>query len=316
MSSEKSTTVRTSFVTAQQRAVRTAFGTLERVAPWAGARWAERLWFTLPAVPARARRARVDLPPGESFVVEHFGREVRGTAWGSGPVVYLVHGWGGWGLQLAAYVPPLVAAGFKVIVYDALSHGGSDPGRFGPRSSTLLEIADVLRTVVRRFGPAHAVVAHSIGAAATAHAMRHGLRPGRLVFVAAANSFDHSIDLFASMLGFGPRTRRRLLRRFTRRVGVPIEYFDVSGIGADLLAADGTLPPLLAIHDRDDPETPYSGSVTITEGWPGAVLRGTDGLGHRQVLWHPTLVAEVTAYVAGDLARPVEVPGGHDRMAG
>lgn len=312
MSPKKSTTVRTSLVTPRQRAVRAAFGMLERVAPWVGARWAERLWFTLPAVSARARRARVELPPGESFVVEHFGREVRGTAWGSGPVVYLVHGWGGWGLQLAAYVPPLVGAGFRVIAYDALSHGVSDPGRHGPRSTTLLEIADVLRTVVRRFGPAHAVVAHSIGAAATAHAMREGLRPGRLVFVAAANSFDHSVDLFGSMLGFGPRTRRRLLRRFVRRVGMPIDSFDVSGIGAGLLAAAGTLPPLLAIHDRDDPETPYSGSVTITDGWPDAVLRGTDGLGHRQVLWHPTLVAEVAGYVA----RPAEVTGEHDRMAG
>jgi pimeloyl-ACP methyl ester carboxylesterase len=311
MSSQKSTTVRTSFAT-RQRAVQTAFGVLERVAPPLGARWAERLWFTLPTVPAQARRARVDLPPGESFVVDHEGHEVRGFAWGSGPPVYLVHGWGGWGLQLAAYVPPLVGAGFRVITYDALSHGVSDPGRHGPRSTTLLEMADVLHAVVRRFGPAHAVVAHSIGAAATAHAMREGFEPGRLVFVAAANSFDDSVDVFARMLGFGPRIRRRLLGRFLRRIGVPIQHFDVSGIGADLLATEGTLPPLLAIHDRDDHETPHSGSVTITEGWPDAVMRSTDGLGHRQVLWHPVLVAEVTDY----LARSADADHEQDRMAG
>ena len=69
---------------------------------------------------------------------------------------------------------------------------------------------------------------------------------------------------------------------------------------------------MLAIHDRDDHETPHSGSVTITEGWPDAVLRSTDGLGHRQVLWHPVLVAEVTDY----LARSADVAHEQDRMAG
>lgn len=329
MSSQKSTNGRSGWVAPSPRAVRKTFGLLERTAPGLGARLAEKLWFTLPPAPsARRRQARVDLPPGESFAVVQDGRAIRGTAWGTGSAVYLVHGWGGWGLQLAAYAPPLVAAGYRVIAYDALSHGYSDPGKDGLRSTTLLEIAASLRAVAERFGEPHAVIAHSIGAPAVAHAMRTGLAtPGRLVFVAAANSFDDGLDLFEQMVGFGPRTRRRLLKRFVKRIGVPIEDFDLAGIGADLLYERGTLPPLLAIHDRDDAETPYQGSVTITEGWPRAVLRSTDGLGHRQPLWHPALVAEAAAYVAGS-----EVPGipgsseemspagsresGQDRMAG
>ena len=312
MTSQKSTNGRSPMPDPR---VKTAFGLLERFAPAVGAAWAERLWFTLPDVPERARRVRVELPPGEEFEVQHQGHTIRGTVWGSGPVVYLVHGWGGWGMQLAAYAPPLVAAGYRVVLYDALSHGGSDAGHSGPRSTDLPEMADALHAVARRFGTPYAVIAHSFGAPVTAWAMRGGLEPGRLVFVAAANSFGPYIDMFGSTLGFGPRTRRRLLRRFVRRVGVPIETFDVDGIGADLLYERGTLPPLLAIHDRDDADTPFEGSVKITDGWPDGTVLATEGLGHRQPLWHPDLVAAATRFVTtGDSAAVVNAASA--RMAG
>lgn len=308
--------------------MRVAFGVLERTAPAIAAAWAERLWYTVPAVPASARRARLELPAGTEFTIDQDGRTVRGTIWdansttsngsGSAPTVYLVHGWGGWRTQLAAYVPPLVAAGFRVIGYDALSHGDSDPGRDGPRRTALPEIAETLHGVVAEHGPADAVIAHSVGAAVTAQAMRTGLAPKRLVFVAAANSFDVGFDIFGQTVGYGPRTGRRLRQRFVRRWGVGTQHFEVAGIGAELLARDGTLPPLLAIHDRDDRETPYEGAIAITEGWPDAVLRTTEGLGHRRALWHPDLVAEAVEFVAG-VENPDTRPGRtsrHDTMAG
>ena len=294
MTSQKSTNGRSSLNTPRLGPL---FRALELAAPDAGAALAERLWFTLPAVPERARRLRVELPPGEAFEVAAGGATIRGTSWGSGPAVYLVHGWGGWGLQLAAYVPPLIEAGFRVVLYDALSHGTSDPGRYGRRSTTLPEMADGLSAVTARFGTPYAVVAHSFGAPVTAWAMRGGLEPGRLVFIAAANSFGPVVDEFQRMLGFGPRTRRRLGPRFVRRVGHRLDEFDVDAIGADLLAARGTLPPLLAIHDRGDAETPLAGSVAITEGWPDAVLHETEGLGHRQPLWHPETIALTTTFL-------------------
>src|SRR5215203_5655463 len=88
--SQKSTNVRPS-----QRLLRVAFRTLEHSAPSLGARWADRWWFALPT------SAIGDLPPGGTpFEVKSQGRTVRGHRWGSGPVVYLVHGWGGNETQL------------------------------------------------------------------------------------------------------------------------------------------------------------------------------------------------------------------------
>ena len=90
--------------------MRSGFGVLERFAPALGARWAEHLWFTRPGLPAAARRSGVGLPAATGFEVDVDGYRVRGLSWGEGPNVYLVHGWGGWGLQLAAFVTPLLGA--------------------------------------------------------------------------------------------------------------------------------------------------------------------------------------------------------------
>ncbi len=153
----------------QKSTIVRSFGLLEQVAPSAGARWAETLWFTVPRTRGpRGRQAR----PGRPFQVQvrrphgrrrGLGRRPDGAA-GDPPVVYLVHGWGGWRWQLDPFVDPLVDAGFRVVAFDAPSHGGSGPGPEGPGRSNILEFADALAAVVAANGPAHAVVAHSLGA--------------------------------------------------------------------------------------------------------------------------------------------------------
>src|ERR671912_665804 len=182
--------------TIQKSTIVRSFALLERVAPALGARWAERLWFRIPAP-----RARHDRPvePGRPFRLRVDGRTVAGEVWGypSAEAVYLVHGWGGWREQLDAFVEPLTGAGLRVVSFDGPSHGASDQG------------------------PAAAVVAHSLGAMATASALDHGLEAGRLAFVAPMAAPLPYTRTFAGRLGFGERTRERLVPRLERRGGGP-----------------------------------------------------------------------------------------------
>jgi hypothetical protein len=141
-------------VRARQRlalaATRAAFSALELAAPGPGGRWAESLWFTVPTLsgrragdPAGGRRLEVQVPGPDRR-----GHTVVGRIWGEGPVVYLQHGWGGHRQQLGALVAPLVAAGYRVVAFDAPSHGESGPGPSGPRRTTAVEFADALAAVV------------------------------------------------------------------------------------------------------------------------------------------------------------------------
>lgn len=289
---QKSTIVRTR-ERSTVRALRASFATLERAAPALGARWAERLWFTVPS----ARRSR-PLEGGEPFEVRSQGRTVRGRVWGRGPVVYLVHGWGGHSGQLAAFVPPLTAAGFTVVAHDAPSHGASDPGRRGPRASDIVELARSVDAVAARYGPAHAVVGHSMGAMAAVLAIRRGwLGAGRLVMVAPMVSVHDVVPVFAGRLGFGPRIRRRLVERIERRIGDPLAAFDIRAI-----ADDADRPALLAVHDEADAETPYLSTEDLVARWSDAELVPTGGLGHRRILRDADVVRTVTDALVADAA--------------
>jgi pimeloyl-ACP methyl ester carboxylesterase len=282
------------FAAIQKSTIVRSFGVLERVAPAAGARWAETLWFTVPRAGAGHDRQTT---PGRPFQVPVHGHTVAGEAWGAGPHVYLVHGWGGWRWQLDAFVAPLVEAGFRVVAFDAPSHGASDPGPEGPGRSTILEFADALAAVEAANGPAHAVVAHSLGATAAAFAMRGGLPVERAAFLAPMADPLPYTRTFAGRLGFGERVRTRLVDRIERRVGLPLSAFDVPAMAGQLAT-----PPLLLVHDRRDAETGWSDSAAIARSWPNSRLVTTGGLGHRRILRAPAVVTEVVEFVAAEPA--------------
>jgi pimeloyl-ACP methyl ester carboxylesterase len=278
----------------QKSTIVRSFTLLERFAPALGARWAAALWFRIP--PTRGRRDRL-APPGRPFHVPVLGGAVAGETWGEGPAVYLVHGWGGWRGQLDALVAPLTEAGYRVVAFDAPSHGDSDPGPEGPGRSSVLEFAAALAAVAAAHGPAAAVVAHSLGATATAFAMRDGLAADRAVFVSPMADPLPYTRAFAARLGFGERVRTRMVGRIERRVAMPMSAFAVPAVAGQVAT-----PPLLLVHDRQDNETGWSDSAAIARTWPAARLVTTDGLGHRRILRDPAVVAEVVGFVGSAAA--------------
>jgi len=260
------------------------FAVLERVAPAIGSRWAVELWCTPPAVDMSLR-----MPPGVTAgePIEAFwdGHRIAGEAWGEGPSVYLVHGWGGCRAHLAVFVKPLVAQGYRVIAFDLPGHNESDSGALAAGRTTVVECAEALRAVVSAHGPAHAVVAHSLGAKAAAMAAVRGAAIDRMVFLAPMGDFAPYLDLFADRHGFGPRIRAGLHRRLDRRLGTPLFNTDICRIAGNLKDP----LPLLLIHDPDDPDSPHETSERIADVWPGATLFTTRGLGrlaHYRILRH------------------------------
>ncbi len=263
--------------------VRRAFWLLERVAPALGSRWAVELWCTPPVLES-ALRMPPGVPPGRPVEAFWDGHRVAGQEWGGGPPVYLVHGWGGQRAHLAVFVKPLVEQGYRVIAFDLPSHNESDPGALAPGRTTAIECADALAAMIDTHGPAHAVVAHSLGANATALAAAQGAPVGRLVFLAPMGEFPLYLDLFAARHNFGRRIRAGLQRRLETRIGMRLHETNMTWNGR---LAD--YPPLLLIHDPDDPDSPYAASERVAAGWPGARLETTRGLGrlaHYRILRH------------------------------
>lgn len=260
-------------------------------APDLAARYAERLFLT-------ARRHRrpdwetellLDASP---LRIPHEGSLLPAWQWGSGSeVVLLVHGWEGRGAQLGAFVAPLVAAGLRVVTFDAPGHGDA-PSKPTSVVEHARAVASVARYIETDLGRVHAVVGHSVGGAAAVLATKLGLRAGRLALVAPPTSPERFAKGFGRLLGMSPDVWQRMIARLEERYGVAMGDLDVPTQAARVAA------PILVVHDADDDVVPHADGAGIAAAAPHGTIVTTHGLGHRRVLRSPDVVDAVTAFVA------------------
>lgn len=269
--------------------------------PGHAARAFERAWFSLPPQPpadqpALFAQARVDwaLVTGQGAP-----RRVRVYRWaGDGPTVLLAHGWGGRATQWRTAIPLLLAAGYRVVAFDALSHGESDAGARGAGQSSLVEISRSLLACAWHTGPIGAVVAHSLGAAATALALREGLPVDAAVFIGPPADMASASARLAWQWGVTPAVLARTQRNSERWLGMPWSAFNVPDVGRCR-----SVPPTLVVHDRQDKEVDWQDGAAIAGAWPGARLLTTEGLGHRRILHDDAMLRQLLDFLGATLAQ-------------
>jgi pimeloyl-ACP methyl ester carboxylesterase len=196
------------------------------------------------------------------------------------PAILLMHGWEGRGLQMGAYIAPLVAAGNQVIAIDGPGHGHTKGGTPGlPTFSICLERA------LSAFSPV-AIVAHSMGAgAALVAASRSGFQ-GRVLCLAGP---PETHDVFTRARAFMrlPESGRERFYTYLRQTFAGIPLDDVMGIEA---CASRMKAEIHAVLAHDDDEFPFTESERIIEAGGGTVEVMSD-VTHRSVMWDPTAVA-------------------------
>jgi len=273
------------------RAQRALLRLLARSAPSLAAILGERMFFTPP--PPRGSRGLAVLRNAEPIELAVDGRRVAAWRWGSGPAVGLLHGWGGRAAQLSSFVDPLLARGFSVVALDAPGHGESGRGL-----SSAPQFARALRAAADAVGGLHGVVAHSLGAAAVALAIRDGLGVARVVLIGAAAEPPAWVEGFSARLGLPPQVVDAMRRRSERRLGISWRELNVPALAASFEA------PLLLIHDRDDADVAVADAQAIVAAWPRATLVETTGLGHNGPLRAPELVARAADFLFAGLELP------------
>jgi len=268
---------------------RAVFKTVGPLAPGAAGRLAHRLFFSPPRFRGEARA-----PEGaRHMLIEVEG--VRVAAWrcGQGPLVLLMHGWGGSSTQIAAMAPALLARGFSVVALDAPAHG-----RTAGRRSSLIDFARALRAVAGVTGPLHAIVGHSVGAAAAALAVAEGLAVENLVLVASAADPARWTRTFAATFGVPRRAMDEMGLRSERRL-----RFRWSSLHLRALLS-GYPGRVLFVHDRDDREVRWNEAWQLSQELAHASFVLTAGLGHRRILSHAGVADVVAGFVDTGVATP------------
>ncbi|MFJ1256820.1 alpha/beta fold hydrolase [Cupriavidus sp. CuC1] len=278
----------------------------ELLYPAGAARALEQAWFRPPHGngPEGAGRELLERARTDWALVTGQGtsRRVRVYRWGStGPTVLLAHGWGGHAAQWQPLVAPLLTAGMRVVAFDALSHGGSDAGAHGASQTSVVEMSRALLATAWHAGPIHAVIAHSLGSAALALAVREGLHLQAAVMIGPPADMHKAAAALAWQLGIGPGVLARMQRNSERWLGMPWSAFNVPAIG---IGHARPVPPTLVIHDRQDKEVGWENGAAIAGAWPGAQLMSTDGLGHRRILHDAQVIARAVSFVGGAARMP------------
>jgi pimeloyl-ACP methyl ester carboxylesterase len=255
------------------------------LAPGATARFAQKLFFTPPRARVRDEERAV-LARGEVFALEVGGQRVVGRAWGEGPTVFLVHGWGGHSGQMTTLVDPVVAAGFRAVAIDLPGHGES-----AGRVSSVVHFAAALRSAAALFKPVHGLVAHSFGAAASTYALSSGLAAGRVVFFAPPARFESFWRRFRDGAGLSDEIVKRMLHEAEDWLNIRFDGLSPIDLAPRMTA------PLLVFHDPEDREASFEEGAELARCWPGAELRRAEKLGHLRILRDARCIGEAVEFL-------------------
>lgn len=208
------------------------------------------------------------------------------------PTVLLVHGFGSRAGQLGSFAAPLVAAGYRVVAFDAPAHGAA-----AGRRSSLPEMLEVTQDIAARLGPLAGVVAHSNGAAAVIAALAGGMQADRVALLAPMPDLESFILRLAATLGFSAKVAKRAQKRVEARYGVPFSALKAQNLTGSLSQ------PVLILQDSKDRTVPLAEVEELARNWPTADLQISTGLGHNRLLRDAASIDRVVAHMGDPTQR-------------
>ena len=261
---------------------------LSYLAPALAGRIATYLWFT-PFPLARPRPQRIPAG-GRKITFESAGSVVHGYEIGDGPrTALLIHGWAGSSRQYRRIALRLTEEGYRCVVIDLPAHG-IEAGR----STHAFEMADAIEIAGNALGRVDIVVAHSLGAMATAVAMQRSLRADRLVLVAPGLRPHQALESFAANLRLRPAVAAAVERSMEGRFGR-----DIWEQVPERMLAMNVPSRTLVIHDLDDDMVPIDHAELISERW-GVRLISTRGHGHNGLLRATEVIEQIVTVASAE----------------
>lgn len=264
--------------------------------------------FRAPRRPEQGSPADWGLPYREVTLPSENGRELFGwympaPDMDSAPAVVLLHGWGGNAEDLLPLAPPLHAAGYHLLAFDARNHGRSDSAGHSSMVRFAADLEHALDWLEQRPEVDEtrlALIGHSVGAAA---GLLVASRSERLAALVSLACFAHPGEMMDAML-----SRKRLPRSLRRSVLRYVEW--VIGAAFRDIAPQRTIrrvqSPVLLVHGDCDDTVPIADAEQLYRNRSGDHVRllRVPGAGHRSLEhlpeWAGTVGEFLTASLGGE----------------
>jgi pimeloyl-ACP methyl ester carboxylesterase len=242
------------------------------------------------------RQPRSAVSPDEHAAMQRarplrYGARGRNVAWswGEGPLVILVHGWGGRASQLSQLALHIAAQGFHAVAIDVTGHGESA----GKRTRWGYFMRDIAALAQSLGEEVHAYVGHSSGGLSVMAARRlTGIHAARYVCVCSPSHPFKSVEFLRRRLEPSESTVARYRAYLARQFDTTWDELEAgwafAGAGADTLLC----------YDETDRYIPHTEGDKILGLCHGARLVKTSGNGHNRILLTPGLAQSVGGFLA------------------
>lgn len=218
--------------------------------------------------------------------------QISAIRWGPDSVdssvkqVLLVHGWESRATQMYGFVPNLIQQGHSVIAIDMPAHGQSS----GVRSDAK-QFAESILLAEKECGKFDIIIAHSMGAGATSHAVARGLLSDKLVLISSAASIETILNRFGRFIGLNAKATEIFVNLIGEQVGVKATEID-----SVTMALQSNISTLF-VHDRYDYEVPISETERLLPLFTNSDLFITEGLGHRKILKSELVMDQINSFI-------------------
>ena len=268
------------------RILRTVYPILEKTIPGIAFQIAFRLFFT----PIRYATPNRELPiqeKAEKFTAKINGKRTQFYSWGDkqNPLAIVVHGWMGRASQFYKLVDAFLARNYHVVGFDGPAHGAS-----AGRATNILEFAEAIDIISKKFGPIHCAMGHSFGGITILNAIERGTEIDNVIMIATPTIAGDIIKQFEEKINASPATGKRFLKEVQTRYGIAFEYMSASEIIKRIKPKN-----LLLVHDKNDRDVPIAHAELIKELYPQAQTIFTEGLGHTRILRNDGVINRILA---------------------
>lgn len=220
---------------------------------------------------------------------------IQGYAWGkdgADKVILLIHGWRGKAADYYKLIPVLEEAGYVLHAIDLPAHGASE-GRY----CSVIDTEVTLRAYWEAFGMPHAMVAHSLGAAASALALAGPGRlypaqtPSRLILLTHPVVLEYAFWQSFALFGVPKPTQEVIYRLAQERFGVTMDEIN-------LLKLARPLPEYtLSVYVPHDEEAPQEYQEDFLRAFPAVQSLWVPDGDHSRIMRHPAAIHGILQFL-------------------
>ncbi len=222
------------------------------------------------------------------FIDEH---ELQFYFWGnSDKKILIVHGWDGMTADFSELINALVKAGFSVVAFDLPAHGNS-----AGNLTHLPMVITLLKKIIPKYGSFYGVIAHSLGAAATAFSLAElngSISMSKLVLMGLHPVPFEFFKQFQYVLGINDKLFEKCVLYVEEKVGRRVRGMSVHEANSSISAEK-----VLLVHDENDQVANLKIIEKLNSEWKNSELFYGEHGGHYKHYKHPEVIERVVKFM-------------------